>query len=129
MEKEAIANVLNNLLKNKEVLGCMVVDRNMNYVMPTAEKFDVGVNKVMGDVKRTCGNVFKMIDSYSKVKLKEMKWTFKDCEVWFYVFPDFQSTLVAIIPQFSDEELLESKLEKARQKILKIIKEKPMLSS
>jgi len=110
-------------------LGCMVIDRNMNFIMPTSKKFDVGVNKVTDDLKRTCNNIFKMIDSYSKVKLKEMKWTFKDCKVWFYVFPDFQSTLVAIIPQHSNEKLLESKLEKARQKILKIIKEKPMHSA
>lgn len=112
MEKEAIANVLNNLLKNKEVLGCMVIDRNMNFIMPTSKKLDVGVNKVTNDLKRTCDNIFKMIDSYSKVKLKEMKWTFKDCKVWFYVLPDFQSTLVAITPQYPNEELLKSKLEK-----------------
>jgi len=129
MEKEAIANVLNDLLKNKEVLACMVVDRNMNFIMPTSEKFDVGANKVMDDFKRTSNNIFKMIDSYSEVKLKQMKWTLKDCDVWFYVFPDFQSTLMAIVTQSSNEELIKVKLEKVRQKILKIIREEPMESS
>jgi len=128
MEKEAIANVLNDLLKNKEVLACMVVDRNMNFIMPTSEKFDVGANKVMDDFKRTSNNIFKMIDCYSEVKLKQMKWTLKDCDVWFYVFPDFQSTLMAIVTQISNEELIKVKLEKARQKILKIIKERAIQS-
>ena len=129
MEKESIANVLNDLLKNKEVLGCMIVDRNMNFIMPTSEKFDVGANKVMDDFKRTSNNIFKMIDCYSEVKLKQMKWTLKDCDVWFYVFPDFQSTLMAIVTQSSNEELIKVKLEKVRQKILKIIREEPMESS
>jgi len=128
MEKESIANVLNDLLKNKEVLGCMIVDRNMNFIMPTSEKFDVGANKVMDDFKRTSNNIFKMIDCYSEVKLKQMKWTLKDCDVWFYVFPDFQSTLMAIVTQISNEELIKVKLEKARQKILKIIKERAIQS-
>ena len=120
MEKEAIVHVLNDLMEVDGILSCMIIDRDMNYIMPTIEKNDVGANKVMNDLKRTSNNIFKMIDFYSKVKLKQMKWTFRDCEVWFYVFPDFQSTLVAIVPQYSNEELLKDELEKTRQKVLKI---------
>lgn len=122
MEKEEITQVLDNLLEHEQFLGCMIANRDMSYIMPTSEKHDVGANKMMNDFKQKQDLIFKMIDCYSEVKLKEMKWSFKDCEAWFYVFPDFQSTLVAVVPKLSNEGLIEVELEKARKKILDINK-------
>jgi len=65
MEKEAIVHVLNDLMEVDGILSCMIIDRDMNYIMPTIEKNDVGANKVMNDLKRTSNNIFKMIDFYS----------------------------------------------------------------
>ncbi len=118
MEKEEITDVLDDLLNQEEILGCMIINRDMSYIMPTSKKNDVGANKMIDDFKHKPDNIFRMIDCYSELKLKQMKWTLKDCEAWFYVFPDFQSTLIAVVPKLSNEGLLASELEKARQKIL-----------
>jgi len=120
MQKEAISHVLDDLIKQDEILACMVADRNSIYIMPNSEKNDVGANKILDDFKQKPNNIFKMIDSYSEVNLKQMKWSFKDCEAWFYIFPDLQSILIAIVPKLSNEELIEVELEKAWQKISKI---------
>ena len=124
MEKEAISNALNDLLKHEEFLACMVANQDMSYIMPTTDKNDVGANKMLDDFKQKPNNIFKMINGYSEAKLKQMKWTLKDCEAWFYVIPDFQSILISIVPKLSNEGLIEVELEKARQKILEIYKEK-----
>jgi len=43
--------------------------------------------------------------------------------VLFYVFPDTENALVAIVPALANKGLLEVELENARREILKIMKE------
>jgi len=120
--KNPIINVLDNLLEKEEFLACMIADHNLNYIIPTSEKSNPIVKENISDLKRNMNNIFKIIDSYSKLKLEKMKWTFTDYDAWFYIFPDFQSTLIAIVPTLSNEGLIEVELEKARLKILEINK-------
>ncbi|MEM0493431.1 MAG: hypothetical protein QXS02_05725, partial [Candidatus Thermoplasmatota archaeon] len=74
MEKKAIVHVLDDLLGVRDVLACMIIDRGMDHIMPSFEKNDIGANRVISDVKQRVNSIFKMIDCYSTVELKEMKW-------------------------------------------------------
>lgn len=121
MDNESIVEVLDGLMKHDEFLTCMVVNRELTSVKPTVEKTDVGINKVKNIFEEKMNNVFTLIDIYSKVNLKTMKWTFQDFEIWHYVFPDYQHALVAVVPKLSNEGLIAIELEKARKEIIKLI--------
>jgi hypothetical protein len=51
--------------------------------------------------------------------LGEMEFRLQNYEVLFYVFPDTENALVAIIPALANKGLLEVEMENARREILK----------
>jgi len=48
----------------------------------------------------------------------------QDYEALFYIFPDTENALVAIVPALSNKGLIEVEIENARRKILKIMGDK-----
>jgi hypothetical protein len=56
-----------------------------------------------------------------------MELRLQDYEVLFYVFPDTENALVAIVPALANKGLLEVEMENARREILKIMGEKDNL--
>ena len=66
-------------------------------------------------------DVFSVIGSYSPAGLGEMEFRLQEYEVLFYVFPDTENALVAIIPALANKGLLEVEMENARREILKIM--------
>jgi predicted regulator of Ras-like GTPase activity (Roadblock/LC7/MglB family) len=65
--------------------------------------------------------VFGVIGAYSQIGLGEMEFRLQDHEVLFYVFPDTENALVAIVPALANKGLLEVEMENARREILKIM--------
>ena len=123
MQGDPIAHVLDDLLRLDDILACMVARRNMISVMPTGEEFKPEVNQVWDIIKRAMDDVFGVIGSYSQVGLLEMEFRLQDYEVLFYIFPDTENALVAIIPALANKGLLDVELENARREILKIMYE------
>lgn len=74
-------------------------------------------------------DVFGVISVYSQIGLGEMEFRLQDYEVLFYVFPDTENALVAIVPALANKGLLEVELENARREILKTMKEPKQESS
>jgi hypothetical protein len=66
-------------------------------------------------------DVFGVIGAYSQIGLGEMEFRLQNYEVLFYVFPDTENALVAIIPALANKGLLEVEMENARREILKIM--------
>jgi hypothetical protein len=66
-------------------------------------------------------DVFGVIGAYSQIGLGEMEFRLQDYEVLFYVFPDTENALVAIVPALANKGLLEVEMENARREILKIM--------
>jgi hypothetical protein len=66
-------------------------------------------------------DVFTVIGQYSGAGLSEMEFRLQDYEVLFYVFPDTENALVAIVPALANKGLLEVEIENARREILKIM--------
>lgn len=123
MRDDPIACVLDDLLKLDDILACMVARANMISVMPTAEEFKPEVNQVWDIIKRAMDDVFGVIREYSAAGLGEMEFRLQDYEALFYVFPDTENALVAIVPALANKGLIEVEMENARREILKIMEE------
>jgi hypothetical protein len=119
MRDDPIATVLDDLLRLDDVYACVVARRNMISVMPSREEFKPEVNQIWDVIKRAMDDVFTVISEYSGAGLGEMEFRLQDYEVLFYVFPDTENALVAIIPALANKGLLEVELENARREILK----------
>ncbi len=121
MKDDPIAMVLDDLLKLDDILACMVARRNMISVMPSGEGFKPEANRIWDVIKRAMDDVFTVISQYSGAGLSEMEFRLQDNEVLFYVFPDTENALVAIVPALANKGLLEVEMENARREILKIM--------
>ena len=123
MREDPIALVLDDLLKLDDILACMVARRNMISVMPSGDGFKPEAHKIWDIIHRAMDDVFGVINAYSQAGLGEMEFRLQDYEVLFYVFPDTENALVAIIPALANKGLLEVEMENARREILKIMNE------
>jgi len=121
MRDDPIAKVLDDLLKLDDILACMVARQNMISVMPSGDGFNPEVNKIWDIIHRAMDDVFTVIREYSPAGLAEMEFRMQDYEALFYVFPDTENALVAIIPALSNKGLIEVEMENARRDILKIM--------
>jgi hypothetical protein len=121
MKDDPIAMVLDDLLKLDDILACMVARRNMISVMPSDDSFKPEVKNMWDIIHRAMDDVFTVIGQYSGAGLGEMELRLQDYEVLFYVFPDTENALVAIVPALANKGLLEVEMENARRDILKIM--------
>jgi hypothetical protein len=128
MKDDPIARVLEDLQKLDDILACMVARRNMISVMPSGEGFKPEINNIWDSIHRAMDDVFGVISDYSQIGLAEMEFRLQDYEVLFYVFPDTENALVAIVPALANKGLLEVELENARRAILKIMENPPQES-
>ena len=121
MQDDPISLVLADLLKLDDILGCMVARQNMISVMPDQSLFDKQVMELWDIIKRAMDDVFGVIREYSQAGLGEMEFRLQDYEVLFYIFPDTENALVAIIPALSNKGLIEVEMENARREIIDIM--------
>jgi len=125
MNEDPIARVLDDLLKLDDILACMVARQNMISVMPSDgnSSFKPEINQIWDIIHRAMDDVFNVIRGYSQAGLSEMEFRLQDYEALFYVFPDTENALVAIIPALANKGLLEVEMENARREILKVMEE------
>ena len=121
MQNDPIALVLDDLLKLDDILACMVARHNMISVMPSSDGFKPEVHEIWDIIHRAMDDVFGVIQEYSSAGLAEMEFRLQDYEVLFYVFPDTENALVAIVPALSNKGLIEVEMENARREILTIM--------
>ena len=125
MRDDPIAKVLDDLLKLDDILACMVARQNMISVMPSDDNdsFKPEIHNVWDIIRRAMDDVFSVIREYSQAGLAEMEFQMQDYEALFFVFPDTENALVAIIPALANKGLIEVEMENARREILKIMEE------
>lgn len=117
MRDDPIELVLIDLLKLDDVLACMVASQTMISVMPDQNLFDPSVMEVWDIIKRAMDDVFIVVKEYSQAGLGEIEFRLQDYEVLFYILPDTENALVAIIPALSNKGLIDVEMENARQEI------------
>lgn len=131
LKDDPIAKVLDDLLHLDDILACMVARQNLISVMPSdnTNSFKPEINEIWDIISKAMQDVFSVIKLYSQAGLSEMEFRLQDYEALFYVFPDTENALVAIIPALSNKGLLEVEIENARREILEImVKEEPVIS-
>ncbi len=126
MGEDPIASVLDDLLKFDDILACMVARQNMISVMPSSgtDAFKPEIYETWDIIHRAMDDVFRVIREYSQTGLAEMEFSMQNYIAFFYVFPDTENALVAIVPMLANKGLLEVALENARREILNIMNEK-----
>jgi hypothetical protein len=132
MMDDPIANVLDDLLQLDDILACMVARQNMISVLPTVgtEGFKPEIYETWDIIHRAMDDVFNVIREYSQTGLGEMDFRMQDYETLFFVFPDTENALVAVIPALANKGLIEVEMENARREILKVMEsheEKPAI--
>jgi predicted regulator of Ras-like GTPase activity (Roadblock/LC7/MglB family) len=125
MRDDPIAKVLDDLLKLDDILACMVARQNMISVMPSDDNdsFKPEIHGVWDIIHRAMDDVFSVIHEYSQAGLTEMEFEMQDYEALFFVFPDTENALVAIVSALANKGLIEVEMENARREILKIMEE------
>jgi hypothetical protein len=121
MQNDPIELVLVDLLKLDDILGCMVARHNMISVMPDQSLFDQQAMELWDIIKRAMDDVFVVIREYSQAGLGEIEFRLQDYEVLFYILPDTENALVAIIPALANKGLIEVEMENARREIINIM--------
>lgn len=123
MKEDPIAKVLDDLLKLDDIVACMVARQNMISVMPSdgTDSFKPEINEIWDIIHRAMDDVFNVIREYSQTGLSEMEFRLREYEALFYVLPERENALVAIIPALANKGLLEVEMENARREILKLM--------
>lgn len=131
MGNDPIATVLDDLLQLDDILACMVARQNMISVLPTegTDGFKPEIYETWDIIHRAMDDVFNVIREYSQTGLSEMDFRMQDYETLFFVFPDTENALVAVIPALANKGLIEVEMENARREILKVMEEQDQISA
>ena len=121
---EEILKVLDGLLVSEDIYGCMVARKGIKGVIPPRERFNPKILDIWDMLQDTMDEFFDVISHYSRYGLGEVYFRLGDYEVLFYILPETDTALVAIIPSLANKGLLEVEMENAREKIIKIVGEK-----
>lgn len=124
MSDDPILEVLEDLLKLDDIYACMVARKNMVSVMPDTSKFNPKIMDVWDIVSVAMKNVFAVIEEYASVGLDVMEFRLKNHSVLFFVIPNTDNALVAIIPSLANKGLIEVEMENARRRIVEILEGK-----
>ena len=130
MGNDPIATVLDDLLQLDDILACMVARQNMISVLPTegTEGFKPEIYETWDIIHRAMDDVFNVIREYSQTGLSEMDFRMQNYETLFFVFPDTENALVAVIPALANKGLIEVEMENARREILEVMQEQDQIS-
>jgi len=126
MRDDPVAEVLDNLMKFDEILACMVARRGMiDSVMPSSgtDSFKPEIYEVWDVLKRTMDSQLSVISEFSRIDLKKIDFELQEFDAMFYVIPETENALVAIVPALANKGLIDVELERARLKIYDLLKE------
>jgi len=126
MSEDPIAVVLDNLMKFDEILACMVARRGMiDSVMPSdgTKSFKPEIYEVWDVLKRTMDSQLSVISEFSQVDLKKIDYELQEYNAMFYVIPETENALVAVVPALANKGLIDVELERARLKIIELMKD------
>lgn len=123
---EKILEILDKLLSYEDIYACMVVRKGIEGIIPPEKKFNKKIKEVWGILQETMGPFFEIVGRYSRhgYGLNELFFTVMNYEVIFFVLPESDTALVAIIPALGNRGLLELALHKARGDIVKVLGKK-----
>lgn len=124
-KEERIRAVLDtDLTPLEDIRACMVVRKNMEGILSLSDAFKKEIMPVWETLKGTMDGLFDVIAHYSEYGLDKVYFELGNYDVMFFILPNLDTALVAIVPALANRGLLEVELENARRRIIKIVDEK-----
>lgn len=120
-EEEILKVLSEDLLQLEDIHACMVVRKNLEGIVPMTEEFKQEIIEIWDVLKNTMDEFFDIISHYSKYGLDKVYFELGKYDVIFFILPESDTALVAIVPALANRGLLEVELENARRKIMEIL--------
>lgn len=123
MKNDPIAKVLDDLMKLDDFFACMVGRRGMiDSVLPSdgTDSFKPEIQKIWDIIRRTMDSQLSVISEFSQVDLRRVTFQLQDYDALFYVIPDTENALVAIVRALANRGLIAVEMENARREIIRI---------
>jgi len=120
-QKEEILQVLEDLLKEEDILATMVARKGFEGYSPSSSKFKLKNIGVWNALQNTMSDFFVIIRKFSAQGLDKVYFELGDYEVIFFIIHS-DMAVVSIIPALANKGLLEVEMENARRDIKKILK-------
>ena len=116
-----ILGVLEDLLREEDILAAMLARKGFEGISPGPQKFKLTNVGVWSALQTTMGDFFDIISKFAPMGLDKIYFELGKYEVVFFVLPNRDIALVAVTPAFSNKGLIEVELENARRAIMKIL--------
>ncbi|MEM3555613.1 MAG: hypothetical protein QXF56_02760 [Candidatus Micrarchaeia archaeon] len=117
---ETMESVLDDLLKEEDILAVMLARKNEVSIRPSPDKFKLKNPAIFNILQSTMDEFFTVIEKFSEQGLDKVYFELGDYEVMFFLISG-GTALVAIIPALANKGLLEVEMENARRAIKKMI--------
>jgi predicted regulator of Ras-like GTPase activity (Roadblock/LC7/MglB family) len=120
--EERILKVLTELLTVEDIHACMVARKGFEGIVPpVTDKFKEEVTAIWDVLKKTMDDFFDIINHYSKYGLDKINFQLGTQEVIFFILPQSDTALVAIVPALANRGFIMLELENARRRIISIV--------
>jgi hypothetical protein len=119
-QKEDVLAVLDDLLREEDILAAMVARRGFEGYIPASSKFKLKNIAVWNTLQNTMGDFFSIISKFSAQGLDKVYFELGDYEVVFFIL-HADMALVSVIPALANKGLLEVEMENSRREIKKIL--------
>jgi predicted regulator of Ras-like GTPase activity (Roadblock/LC7/MglB family) len=120
-DEQILALLKEDLMQLEDIRACMVVRKNLEGITCFSDEFKAQILDIWEIMNASMNEFFSIIEKYSKYGLDKVYFELGKYDVIFFILPDTDTALVAIIPALANRGLLEVELENARRRIIKII--------
>jgi hypothetical protein len=123
-EQKILKVLTEDLMQLEDIHACMVARKNLEGIVPFSDKFKREIMPIWDTLKGTMDELFDVIKHYSEYGLDKIYFELGEHDVMFFILPNLDTALVAIVPALANRGLLEVELENARRSIVKILEGK-----
>lgn len=120
MPEETMLSVLEDLLREEDILAVMLARKNEVSITPPPNKFKLHDPSIFGLLQSTMNDFFTVIEKLAGQGLDKVYFELGDYEVMFFLISG-DTALVAILPALANKGLLEVEMENTRRTIKKLI--------
>jgi len=117
--EKKVLEVLYDLLREEDILACMVAMKGMEGIVPNMNKFKIKNTGIWEMLQGTMNEFFEVIGAYGEYGLDKVYFELGSYDVIFFVMHNV--SLVAITPALANRGLIEVEMENARRDIIKLI--------
>jgi len=118
-EQREILPILEELLQEEDILAVMLCRKGFDGIKPDPGKFKLSDAQVWTALEGAMDDVFSIISKFTQAGLDKIYFELGQYEVMFFILPEDDVALVAVIPALANKGLLEVEMENARREIVK----------